>query len=178
MTWLSLIYVSPLFSWRATWKGVTSLGSLLRLLQPEVIGTACSGSGAPVHALAELIGQSNYMELFASENHVPCFIRHGSVDACKIMTIRRLMFWTLTYLNFRTILSIIWYWIWALICKSSGRDAQIYPWELQGPSPIPRHGFGKATCPSVGLTLSENTWKTHCHHFSLTPDVLISSPRI
>lgn len=34
-----------------------------------VIGTACSGSGAPCHALAQLVGDRNYEELFASELH-------------------------------------------------------------------------------------------------------------
>ena len=36
-----------------------------------MIGTACSGSGAPCHALAQLVGPDNYKELFASEIHAP-----------------------------------------------------------------------------------------------------------
>ncbi|CAL1163284.1 unnamed protein product [Cladocopium goreaui] len=35
----------------------------------QVVGTACSGSGAPCHALAQLVGDANYKELFASEIH-------------------------------------------------------------------------------------------------------------
>ena len=42
----------------------------LFLLASEVIGTACSGSGAPCHALMQLVGQHNYVEHFASETHV------------------------------------------------------------------------------------------------------------
>ena len=37
----------------------------------QVVGTARSGSGAPCHALAQLVGDANYKELFASEIHAP-----------------------------------------------------------------------------------------------------------
>ena len=40
--------------------------------QAEVISTACSGSGAPSHALDQLVGPKNFVERTSSEKHVSC----------------------------------------------------------------------------------------------------------
>ena len=37
---------------------------------PEAVGTACSGSSAPSHALTQLVGGQNYKEFFGSEIRV------------------------------------------------------------------------------------------------------------
>lgn len=49
----------------------------------QVVTTGCSGSGAPIHALCKIVGESNVRELAASENHVSCegrkYFRQGLI---------------------------------------------------------------------------------------------------
>ena len=54
------------------------------LAKPLLIGTACSGSGAPSFALRELLGPHNVVEMFASEKHVAWQSRLSSTPSLAI----------------------------------------------------------------------------------------------
>ena len=45
----------------------------------KVVGSACSGSGAPSFALRQLVGDNNFDEVVSSENHAAQFnLQHYS----------------------------------------------------------------------------------------------------
>lgn len=73
---------SPLATWTEIIEilGVGGVDLCLRsiLWKPflaicEVLSTACSGTGAPTHALCQLVGEKNYSEDIASEINAPKF---------------------------------------------------------------------------------------------------------